>query len=108
MVEEDLAKWLRFYFDNDGDPTHLTISSDASISRPGTFYEQLRGCVVEHGFRLEQVLPLVTRNTARVLKLSGKGTLDAGKDADVVVLRRDSLEIVEVIAGGQRLLKKSV
>jgi beta-aspartyl-dipeptidase (metallo-type) len=102
VIEKELAKWLRFYLDNDGDPAHLTISSDASSSRPHTLYEQLRGCVTEHGFRLEQVLPLVTTNTARVLKLNAKGTLDAGKDADVVVLRRDSLELVDVIAGGQR------
>ena len=104
VVEEDLAKWLRFYFDNDGDPAQLTVSSDASLSSPGTLYEQLRGCIVEHGFSLEQVLPLVTTNTARVLKLDAKGTLDDGKDADVLVLRKDSLEIVEVIARGQRLL----
>jgi beta-aspartyl-dipeptidase (metallo-type) len=98
IVEEDLAKWLRFYFDHDGDRTHLTISSDASFSSPGTLYEQIRGCVLEHGFTLEQVLPLVTANTARALRLGAKGTLDSGKDADVVVLRKDSLEIVEVLA----------
>jgi predicted amidohydrolase len=52
------------------------------------------------------VLPLVTSNTARVLKLPNKGTLDMGKDADVWVLRKDSLEIVEVIAGGRRLVAR--
>jgi beta-aspartyl-dipeptidase (metallo-type) len=103
IVEEELAKWLRFYFDNDGDPTHLTISSDASFSSPGTLYEQLRSCVLEHGFSLQQILPLVTTNTARVLKLRAKGELEPGKDADVLVIRRDSLEIREVIAGGRRL-----
>lgn len=41
---------------------------------------------------------------ARILKLNQKGTLDPAKDADVTVLRRDSLEIVEVIAGGRRLV----
>jgi predicted amidohydrolase len=43
-------------------------------------------------------------NTARILKLNQKGTLDPAKDADVTVLRGDSLEIVEVIAGGRRLI----
>jgi beta-aspartyl-dipeptidase (metallo-type) len=107
IVEEDLAKWLRFYFDSDGDRTRLTISSDASFSSPQTLYEQLRGCVLEHGFTFEQVLPLVTANTAHALRLDSKGALDTGKDADVVVLRKDSLEIVEVIARGRRLVSQS-
>jgi beta-aspartyl-dipeptidase (metallo-type) len=104
IVEEDLAKWLRFYFDHDGNRTRLTVSSDASFSSPGTLYEQFRGCVLEHGFPFEEVLPLVTTNTAHALKLGAKGTLDPGKDADVVVLRKDSLEIVEVLARGRRLV----
>jgi beta-aspartyl-dipeptidase (metallo-type) len=104
VVEKDLAKWLRFYFDRDGDPAQLTVSSDAAFSKPRTVYEQLRGCVIEHGFSLEQVLPLVTTNTARVLKLGSKGTLEPGKDADVVVMRKDSLEIVDVFARGHRVV----
>lgn len=107
IVEEDLAQWLRFYFENDGDPEQLTISSDASLSSPRTLYEQLRGCILEHGFSLDQVLPLVTANTARVLKLRSKGTLEEGKNADVTVMRKGSLELVEVIAGGRRLLAQS-
>ncbi|HET6890426.1 MAG TPA: hypothetical protein VFH31_04935, partial [Pyrinomonadaceae bacterium] len=86
VVEEDLAKWLRFYFDNHGDPTRLTVSSDASFSSPGTLYEQVRGCVLEHGFSFEQILPLVTANTARILKLGAKGALNLGTDGDIIVL----------------------
>lgn len=104
VVEEDLAQWLRYYFDREGEPAHLTVSSDASFSSPRTVYEQLRECVLEHGFALEQLLPLVTANTARVLRLETKGTLDVGKDADAVVMRKDSLEIVEVLARGRRLV----
>jgi len=53
---------------------------------------------------LEQILPFVTTNTARILKLDIKRTLEPAKDADVLVLRKDSLEIVEMIAGGERLV----
>ena len=42
------------------------------ISSPITLYEQLRECIVEHEFSLAQVLPLVTANTARILKLIKK------------------------------------
>jgi beta-aspartyl-dipeptidase (metallo-type) len=105
-VEEDLPKWLRFYIDKGGNTDQLTVSSDASIASPRNVYEQVRACVREHAFALEQVLKLVTSNTARVLKLENKGRLEAGKDADVLVLKKGSLEIVEVIANGRRMVKR--
>jgi beta-aspartyl-dipeptidase (metallo-type) len=103
-VEEDLAKWLRFYLERGGDPTRLTASSDASISSPQTLYRQVLDCVINGRFAVETVLRLVTSNTARVLKLEGKGSLVAGKDADVLVIRKGSLELREVIARGRRLM----
>ena len=48
---------------------------------------------------------MFTANTARVLKLKGKGTLAPGADADVLVFDRSSLELREVIAGGRRLMR---
>jgi beta-aspartyl-dipeptidase (metallo-type) len=50
------------------------------------------------------VLPLFTMNTARVLKLNNKGSLQEGKDADVLVLDSDSLELVHVFARGRQLV----
>ena len=46
----------------------------------------------------------MTTNTARVLGLGHKGRLAAGADADVVVLEAGSLELVELVAGGRRLV----
>jgi beta-aspartyl-dipeptidase (metallo-type) len=103
-VEEDLAKWLAFYLDRGGDATRLTVSSDASISSPQTLYSQVSDCIINGRLAVETVLRLVTSNTARVLKLDGKGSLVAGKDADVLVIRQGSLELREVIARGQRLM----
>jgi beta-aspartyl-dipeptidase (metallo-type) len=102
-VEEDLAKWLTFYLERGGDATRLTVSSDASISSPQTLYGQVRDCIINGRLAVETVLRLVTSNTARVLKLDGKGSLAAGKDADVLVIRQGSLELREVIARGRRL-----
>jgi len=51
------------------------------------------------------VLPLVTENTARALRLAGKGRLEPGKDADVVLLREGSLEVVDVFARGRRMVR---
>src|SRR5207253_766918 len=105
-VERDLPKWLRFYLDNGGDTSRLTISSDASINSPQTLFEQLRSCVLEHNFPLEQSLALATANTAAVLKLSDKGQLEVGRDADALVLHKDSLQIKDVIAKGRCLVRE--
>jgi beta-aspartyl-dipeptidase (metallo-type) len=105
-VERDLPQWVRFYLEHGGDPSRFTASSDASANSPGTLFEQLRQCVLTDGFALEVVLPFVTSNTARVLKLAGKGALRDGKDADIVVLLKDNLEIQDVIAGGRRMIKR--
>ncbi|GLC25628.1 amidohydrolase family protein [Roseisolibacter agri] len=100
-VEGDLARWLRFYVDNDGDLAQLTVSSDASVNSPAASAAQIRGCVVDHGFPIEQVLPLVTENTARILKLPHKGVLERDRVADVLVLERDTLEVRHVWAEGR-------
>lgn len=106
-VEQDLHRWVGYYLDHGGDPAQLTVSSDASISSPSTLGEQLRSLVTRHGYALEQVLPFVTTNTARVLKLDAQtGALEPGKQADLLVLRRETLEPVEVIARGRRLLRE--
>jgi beta-aspartyl-dipeptidase (metallo-type) len=104
VVERDLARWLDFYRAHNGPPDRLTVSSDASQSSPRTLFDQLRDCVLCHWFALEDVLPLMTSNTAQILQLRSKGTLEPGKDGDVLILERETLEIVEVIAQGKRLV----
>lgn len=105
VMEQDLAKWLRFYRDNDGDLAQLTLSSDAAINSPRVLYEQLRDCVLNEGFALEEVLPLVTRNTARILKLDLKGELKKAKASDIVVMDKESLEIRHVLSLGRWMVR---
>lgn len=104
-ANEDLPKWLGFFLDNGGDAGKLTVSSDASVTSPHNLYDQIRTCVVEHGFKVEQVLAVVTANTSEVLCLKSKGRLEPGRDADALVLRKDSLEIKDVVVGGKRMVK---
>lgn len=104
-VDEDLPEQLKIYRENGGDMTKLTVSSDSSITSPHTLFEQIRACVIEHGFSLEEILPLVTSNTAQVLQLGLKGRIAEGKAADVLVLEKETFELREVISGGRRLLK---
>jgi len=105
VVEKDLAKWLTFYYDHRGDPGRLTISSDSFSTGPHNLLGQIRECVLNHGFELEQILPHVTSNTARVLKLDTKGALTPGMDADVLILEADTHEITDVIARGNLMVR---
>jgi beta-aspartyl-dipeptidase (metallo-type) len=104
MTEENLPEQLRRFIDDKGVLSRLTVSSDAAISSPRALHEQICACVTDHGFSLELVLPLVTANTARVLKLDRKGRLEQGASADALVLRRKNLEITHVFARGRQLV----
>ena len=104
VVEKDLPKWFGYYRERGGPPDRLTVSTDASISSPRDLLGQVRACVAA-GVPLAELLPAVTANTARVLKLPGKGRIDAGADADLLVLERDSFDPVHVVAGGRVLVR---
>ena len=101
--EEDLHRWVQFFLDHGGNIGMLTVSTDAAINSPGTLFEQIMKCV-QLGMKLERLLPCVTTNTARVLKLKGKGRLAVEMDADVVLFSAADHGIKHVIAGGKHLL----
>jgi beta-aspartyl-dipeptidase (metallo-type) len=106
-IDENLGDCLRYYLSHGGPPEQLTVSSDAHTpsGSPRKLYEQFVSCVREHQFSLAVVLPFFTRNTAQVLKLSGKGSLAAGNDADILLLDKDTLEIVHLFAKGKQFIK---
>jgi beta-aspartyl-dipeptidase (metallo-type) len=104
-VDEDLPHWLRFYWDHGGDPARLTVSSDAAISSPKTLLRQVQSCLRHHRFALEDVLALVTANTARVLKLKRKGSLQPGYDADMLIFRKDTFDLSHVVLGGRHVVQ---
>src|SRR5215210_2326475 len=93
VVEEDAAKWTKYYLERGGPPDKFTISSDADSTPPDVFYGQICGLVVKHKIPLETALQFVTSNTAQILKLNAKGKLEERCDADVLVLTAGSLEI---------------
>lgn len=102
---EDLTEYICFYFKNDAEPGQLTLSSDAGMTSPSNLLAQIRRCAQGGCVELSQLLSLVTKNTATVLKLEDKGQLAVGKAADALVLEAKSLELREVIAGGKRLYR---
>jgi N-acetylglucosamine-6-phosphate deacetylase len=62
----------------------------------------LRRAVQVNGLPLEQAVQALSTNPARLLGLADRvGSLEAGKDADLVVLDNDSLRLVAVMRRGQ-------
>ena len=107
-VANDLPQALDAFLDHGGSLAHLTVSSDASVTPPVQRLNQLRACVLDYGRELAQLLPLVTTNAARVLKLQRKGRIEPGMDADLLVLGRETLELVHVVAKGQVLMRDGI
>jgi len=107
--------------------THITFSSDACGSlphfdadgrlvkletgRPRANLVELIDAVRQEGIPWEQVLPVVTSNVADILKLPGKGRIQVGHDADLVVLdARDKIRHlvmngVLAVRDGRRLMR---
>jgi beta-aspartyl-dipeptidase (metallo-type) len=88
-------------FDAEGSLTHMDVGQASSLS--GTLASLLRG-----GRSLESVLPAFTSNPAHHLRLPGKGTLEAGSDADLVVLGDDHTPRSVMAAGRWHLLDGDV
>jgi len=108
VVDEDLDKQLSAFLENKGPLDQLTLSSDASIKSPHNIINEIRKCYETSLLSLEQLLRLVTINTATALKLSHKGSLSVGKAADVLVLDAKGLEVRDVISLGRLMVKDGV
>jgi beta-aspartyl-dipeptidase (metallo-type) len=106
-IDPDFGPSFKYYREHGGPLDRLTVSSDAGAGTskgPHTFYEAFVDAVRVHGLAIEEILPCFTLNTATVLNLPQKGRLKEGADADVLVLRKDGLEIVNLFAMGKRLI----
>lgn len=106
VVEKDLAKWVRLYRDAGAPIERLTVSSDAAITAPDNILKQIVETVRAGVLPIEECIRLATSNPAHVLKLSKKGRVDVGFDADIILLDRDSLEVRNVMARGEWLMRE--
>ncbi|KIY20958.1 MULTISPECIES: beta-aspartyl-peptidase [Mesobacillus] len=85
-------------FDENGELIGLQIGKVSSL------YEAVKEAVVTEEIALEVAIRVITANPATVLKLSQKGRIEVGRDADLVLLDQD-LEIDTVIAKGQVMVE---
>lgn len=124
-LEEDEVKastGLRLMLEQ-GVPDHqITFSSDGqgSISvfdRDGVFlglgvgkvtslYREVRDAILTEKVDITKALKPVTENPASLLKLNRKGRIAPGKDADLVLAEKNSLNIHTVLAKGQIMVRE--
>lgn len=109
------ADALTRFLEADIDPTRITISSDGGgclpefdsqgriarwgVGDPRALSETLAE-LLDRDWPLPDVLPAFTSNVANLLHLKGKGRIEAGADADLVVLD-DAHAIRGVMCGGR-------
>lgn len=102
-------------------PLQLTLSSDGNASLPifnadgelqglqvgqvRSLFDSLRDAVQRHHVPLAHALTAVTTAPAAVLGLAQKGRVEPGLDADLLLLRRDDLQLDSVIAKGRLLVQ---
>ena len=100
-------------------PHQLTMSTDSGgclpvfdsggrmlsmgVASSSTLVEAL-GNLVGRGHAMETVLPCMTSNVARLLRLDSKGRIEAGRDADLVCLGSD-LDVQQVFARGRSMVR---
>ena len=109
------GKALQMALDGGVSIDQITLSSDSNGSMPifddkgkiiklavgdiQNLYLEWKG-LVEEGFLLENVLKMVTSNPAKRTGIDGsKGSIEVGKDADLLILDKD-LKIESVMAKG--------
>ncbi|WP_226643296.1 beta-aspartyl-peptidase [Mesobacillus subterraneus] len=88
-------------FDENGELVGLQIGQVSSL------YEAVKDAVLSEGIPLEVAIRVITENPATVLKLSQKGRIETGRDADLVLLD-ENLEVDTVIAMGKVMVENAV
>lgn len=102
------------YFDQACDAGKLTISSDGGgclpkfdhqgelvsmdFGRSSAMSDTLK-ILLDAGWAAEKILPLMTTNVSRLLRLHGKGKIETGCDADLLIIDADN-RINSVMANG--------
>jgi beta-aspartyl-dipeptidase (metallo-type) len=54
---------------------------------------------------IEDAIKVVTSNVAAIMKLANKGAIESGKDADLLIVDKKSLDIEMVFANGKKMME---
>lgn len=87
-------------FDSNGELAGLGICSVSSL------YREVKFAINEFNIPIDKAISVITSNVARLLKLNNKGVIEKGKDADFVIVDKDTLDINMVIGKGKKIVEK--
>jgi beta-aspartyl-dipeptidase (metallo-type) len=73
------------------------------VGKVDTLFGEVRKAIRDHGIPLQEAIKVITSTPAAYLQLAGKGTIQAGADADLVLLDA-GLGIHMVMAMGQTMV----
>lgn len=112
---------LKEFIDKNLPIEHITFSSDGNGSMPrfdenghlaglgicsvSTLYREVKHAIKENKIPIDTAIKVITSNVAKILKLKSKGTIEEGKDADLVIVDKESLDIEMVFAKGQKMVE---
>lgn len=78
------------------------------IGRVSTLYQEVKDAIQQEGIDISMALKVITQNPAALLKLHHKGKVEAGKDADLVLLNKSDLSIDTVFAMGRMMVADGI
>ena len=76
------------------------------IGKVTSLYAAVREAILYEKVPMETALKVITSNPANIYGLKRKGSIEVGKDADIVLLNKDDLNINTVIAKGKVMYEK--
>lgn len=115
-ASEALQKYLeagisidQITFSSDGQGSLPVFDRDGHFQRLGigkvaTLHQEFKNAVLREEVDFEKALQVITINPARILKLAKKGSLAIKKDADLVFLNPQTLDVESVIAKGELMI----
>lgn len=97
-------------FSSDGNGSMPTFDEKGRLIKVGicsvaSLYEEVKECINTYNIPIDDAIKVITSNVAKVLKLKNKGSIEIGKDADLVLVNEDNLQIDIVIAMGKVMVK---
>ncbi|WP_226617976.1 beta-aspartyl-peptidase [Cytobacillus firmus] len=119
--EVKCSKALRIMLDEGVPAGQITFTSDGQASLPdfneqgelvglqigkvSTLFSEVRDAILQEGVSIENALSVITKNPASILKLHQKGKIEEGKDADLVILNKETLAIETVYSLGRKMVE---
>lgn len=76
-----------------------------NIGKCSSLYKEVRAAIMEEGVPIDDAIRVITENPARILKLGQKGNIEEGRDADLVLLNKETYDIDTVFAMGRLMVE---